>query len=121
MVKEEEEVCRITMDKYHQFQDNFIKHSPSNLQVAIDLSTLYDHLVEGLNLEVIASPAGCFSSHILLILDAAKKLPAVNHAYHFQRVSHDNNQVDVIATVISEKRLKTEFAAVLADIIWNLE
>ena len=117
----EEEISRITMDKYHQFQDTFIKHSPSNLQVAIDLSTLYDHLVEGLNLEVIASPAGCFSSHILLILDAAKKLPSVDHAYHFQHISLDDNQVDLIATVISEKRLKTEFAAVLADIIWNLE
>ena len=119
---EEEQICRMSIDQYRQWRDTFVKHSSSAAQVAIDTETLYDKLVKNLKLQVVVSPKGSMSSHILILLDEAKKLSEIHHVYHFQWVDLDNDDLDdMVGTVISEKRLNSEFAWVLADLIRNLQ
>jgi hypothetical protein len=118
----EEKISRMSIAEYQAWQESFIKHSVSLTQVAIDTEALYEQLVDGLKLQVVVSPNGSISAHILMLLDEAKKLPDVHHVYHFRWVDLDADESDeMVGTVISEKDLKSEFAWILADLVRKME
>jgi hypothetical protein len=116
----EPEIDRMSKSEYREWCEKHVQHASNDKQVAIDAGQLYDRLIEGLGIEVVSSPKGRMSAHILLLIEAGRKLPRVDHVYVFQNTFLPNSEKDAITTVISVERLSTEFSIILADLIQNL-